>query len=67
MPEVYYTVDSKDVIRVPFLLGKLANYEIFHSPKQLIMNLCPLLFQFGEGKIPVNRVNGKYVWLQNVY
>ena len=67
MPEVYCFVDSKDVIHVPFLLGELANYDIFKSPKQLVMNLCPLLFQFGEGKIPVNRVNGKYVWSQNVY
>ena len=67
MPEVYYTVDSKDVIHMPFLLGKLANYEIFNSPKMLIMNLCLLLFQFGEGKVPDNRVNGKYVWSQNVY
>ncbi len=67
MPEVYCFVDSKDVIHVPFLLGELANYDVFKSPKQLIMNLCPLLFQFGEGKIPVNRVNGKYVWSQNVY
>lgn len=67
MPEVYCFVDSKDVIYVPFLLGELANYDIFKSPKQLIMNLCSLLFQFGEGKIPVNRVNGKYVWSQNVY
>lgn len=67
MPKLYYTVDSKDVIHVPFLLGKLANYEIFNSPKMIVMKLCSLLFQFGTGEIPNNRVYGDYVWSQNVY
>ena len=67
MPKLYYTVDSIDVIHVPFLLGKLANYEIFNSPKMIVMKLCSLLFQFGTGEIPNNRVYGDYVWSQNVY
>ena len=51
----------------PFLLGKLADYEIFRSPRLLVMKLCPLLFQFGEGNLIETRVNGIYVWSQNVY
>lgn len=66
-PDVYCTTDSKYVTRVPFLYGKLANYELFHSPRWLIMKLCPLFFQFGEGKMIDTRVNGGYVWSQNVY
>ncbi len=66
-PDVYCTTDSKYVMRVPFLYGELANYELFHSPRRLIMKLCPLLFQFGEGQMIDTRVNGGYVWSQNVY
>lgn len=65
--EVYCTVDSKYVTYSPFLLGKLADYEIFRSPRLLVMKLCPLLFQFGEGNLIETRVNGIYVWSQNVY
>ena len=31
------------------------------------MKLCPLLFQFGEGNLIETKVNGNYVWSQNVY
>lgn len=65
--EVYCTVDSKYVTYSPFLMGKLADYEIFRSPRLLVMKLCPLLFQFGEGNLIETRVNGSYVWSQNVY
>lgn len=65
--EVYCTVDSKYVTYSPFLLGKLADYEIFCSHRLLVMKLCPLLFQFGEGNLIETRVNGIYVWSQNVY
>lgn len=65
--EVYCTVDSKYVTYSPFLLGKLADYEIFRSPRLLVMKLCPLLFQFGEGNLIETKVNGNYAWSQNVY
>ena len=65
--EAYCTVDSKYITYSPFLMGKLADYEIFRSPRLLIMKFCPLLFQFGEGNVIDTRVNGMYVWSQNVY
>lgn len=65
--EVYCTVDSKYVTYSPFLLGKLADYEIFRSPRLLVMKLCPLLFQFGEGNLIETKVNGMFVWSQSVY
>lgn len=66
-PEIYCTMDSKLVVHKPFLLGELAVYDIFNSPRMLVRKLCPLLFQFGTGKVPDNRVNGTYVWSENVY
>ena len=65
--EVYCNVDSKYVTYSPFLLGKLADYEIFRSPRLLVMKLCPLLFQFGEGNLIETKVNGMFVWSQSVY
>lgn len=65
--EVYCTVDSKYVTYSPFLLGKLADYEIFRSPRLLVMKLCPLLFQFGEENLIETKVNGMFVWSQSVY
>ena len=65
--EVYCTVDSKYVTYSPFLLGKLADYEIFRSPRLLVMKLCSLLFQFGEGNLIETKVNGMFVWSQSVY
>ena len=65
--EVYCTVDSKYVTYSPFLLGKLADYEIFRSPRFLVMKLCSLLFQFGEGNLIETKVNGMFVWSQSVY
>lgn len=44
MPEVYASVDCKDVIYVPFGLGRLPNYLIHGNPSDLILPKLPDIF-----------------------
>lgn len=45
MPGVYATVDEKDVIYVPFGLGRLPNYLIHQNPEELIRPKLPDIFE----------------------
>ena len=57
-PEVYMTVDVKDVVRVPFGLGKLEDYCLHKSPASIMRNLERVFPEMGK-----DRINSGGVWL----
>lgn len=67
IPKFYVTVDTKDIVYVPFSYSKLANFEVFQQPNILVNRLCKILYQFGHGCSPDSFINGEYFWSYNVH
>lgn len=67
IPKLYVTVDTKDIIYVPFSYSKLANFEVFQQPNILVNRLCKILYQFGHTSSPESFINGEYFWSYNVH
>ena len=49
--EMYRTIDCGDVAYIPFGMGKLAEYSIFHSAPDLLRDMDLVLGQMGWGQI----------------
>jgi hypothetical protein len=65
-PETYRTVDG-DVIRyLPFGMGKLAEYSIFHSAQDLLRDIDQVLGQMGYNQIQDGGPGG-WLWSGKVY
>ena len=60
-PEVYRTVDSKDVEYLPFGLGKLASYNIHESPASILGILNLAFMQIGRERIQI-RMGEHWLW-----
>ena len=59
--EMYKTVDCNDVVYVPFGMGKLAEYSIFHSARDLLRDMDLVLGQMGWGQIQSGGPGG-WLW-----
>ena len=62
-PEVYMTVDVKDVVRVPFGMGKLEDYCIHKSPASIMRNLERVFPEMGKDRI---NSGGAWLWAGHV-
>lgn len=60
-PEVYRTVDSNDVVYVPFGMGKLEDYCIHKSPASILRNLERVFPEMGKDHIPSGGPSG-WLW-----
>ena len=60
-PEIYKTADCNDVVYVPFGMGKLAEYSIFHNVQALLQNIDLVLGQMGWGQIQFGGPGG-WLW-----
>lgn len=60
-PEMYRTVDCSEVVYVPFGMGKLAEYSIFHSSQDLLQNIDLVLGQMGWGQLAGGGAGG-WLW-----
>lgn len=49
--EMYMTVDSKEIVYLPFGMGKLAEYSIHHSAASIMGDLEEVLAQMGWGQL----------------
>lgn len=49
--EMYRTVDSSDIVYLPFGMGKLPEYSIFESAAELMENIGEVLALMGWGKL----------------
>ncbi len=59
--EMYKTVDCNDVVYVPFGMGKLAEYSIFHSAHDLLRDMDLVLGQMGWGQLQAGGPGG-WLW-----
>ena len=64
-PEVYQTVDGKDVVYVPFGMGRLPDYVIHESPGSILRNLAQVFWQLSQGR-PQAQATGGWLWSSNV-
>lgn len=60
-PEIYRTVDCNEVVYVPFGMGKLAEYSVFHSARDLLQDIDLVLGQMGWGQIQFGGPGG-WLW-----
>ncbi len=60
-PETYRTVDCDDIVYLPFGMGKLAEYSIFHSAQDLLQNIDLVLGQMGRGQLQSGGPGG-WLW-----
>ena len=58
--EMYRTIDCNDVVYIPFGMGKLAEYSIFHSAQDLLRDIDLVLGQMGYDQI---QEGGQGGWL----
>jgi hypothetical protein len=59
--EMYRTIDCNDVVYVPFGMGKLAEYSIFHSIQDLLQDMDLVLGQMGWGQLQAGGPGG-WLW-----
>ena len=59
--EAYKTVDCGDIAYVPFGMGKLAEYSIFHSAHDLLRDMDLVLGQMGWGQLQAGGLGG-WLW-----
>ncbi|MCI9462055.1 MAG: hypothetical protein HFF93_09785 [Oscillibacter sp.] len=59
--ETYKTVDCGDIAYVPFGMGKLAEYSIFHSAQDLLRDMDLVLGQMGWGQLQAGGPGG-WLW-----
>lgn len=64
LPEVYATVDSNDVVYVPFGLGKLPNYLVHESPALSILPKIPEVFEQTACRDPKPQM---MMWAPQIY
>lgn len=65
-PEMYRTIDCNDVAYIPFGMGKLAEYSIFHSAQDLLQDIDLVLGQMGYDQIQEGGPGG-WLWSGEVY
>lgn len=66
LPEVYRTVDHKDVVSTAFGESELPDYCIHHSFISILRNLDDVFSQTGRGEI-AKKANGEMLWSTPVY
>ena len=64
--EMYRTIDCNDVVYIPFGMGKLAEYSIFHSAQGLLRDIDLVLGQMGYDQIQEGGPGG-WLWSGEVY
>ena len=64
--EMYRTIDCNDVVYIPFGMGKLAEYSIFHSAQELLRDIDLVLGQMGYDQIQEGGPGG-WLWSGEVY
>lgn len=64
-PEVYRTVESDEVVHVPFGMGKLADYCVHESPSSVLRELDRVFMQLAAGR-PQAQGAGGWLWTSNV-
>ena len=64
--EMYRTIDCNDVVYIPFGMGKLAEYSIFHSAQDLLRDIDLVLGQMGYDQIQEGGPGG-WLWSGEVY
>ena len=64
--EMYRTIDCNDVAYIPFGMGKLAEYSIFHSAHDLLRDIDQVLGQMGYDQIQEGGPGG-WLWSGEVY
>ena len=65
-PEMYRTIDCNDVAYIPFGMGKLAEYSVFHSAHDLLRDIDQVLGQMGYDQIQEGGTGG-WLWSGVVY
>lgn len=65
-PDVYRTVDCKDVIDAPFGMGRLESYVIHDSADSILRNLNLAFTQIDRGR-PQVRVGDSWLWSTDTY
>ena len=65
-PEMYRTIDCGDIAYIPFGMGKLAEYSIFHSVHDLLRDIDLVLGQMGYDQIQEGGPGG-WLWSGEVY
>lgn len=65
-PEMYRTIDCGDVAYIPFGMGKLAEYSVFHSAQDLLRDIDQVLGQMGYDQIQEGGTGG-WLWSGEVY
>lgn len=60
-PEVYRTVDSEDVVQVPFGMGMLPDYSVHETPASILRNLERVFAQLAAGR-PQSQAVGGWLW-----
>ena len=63
--EMYRTVDCENIVYLPFGMGKLPEYSIFHSVRDLLRDIGLVLGQMGRGKLESDWLWSCDVNLQN--
>lgn len=64
--EMYRTFDCNDVAYIPFGMGKLAEYSVFHSAHDLLRDIDQVLGQMGYDQIQEGGPGG-WLWSGEVY
>ena len=64
--EMYRTIDCNDVAYIPFGMGKLAEYSVFHSAHDLLRDIDQVLGQMGYDQIQEGGTGG-WLWSGEVY
>lgn len=64
-PSVYRTVESDDVVYVPFGMGQLPDYVIHETPASILRNLDRVFMQLAQGE-PQAQGSGGWLWDSNV-
>ena len=59
--EAYRTVDCGDIVYMPFGMGKLAEYSVFHSARDLLRDIDLVLGQMGWGQLESGGPGG-WLW-----
>ncbi len=60
-PDIYRNVEHDEVKYIPFGMGKLAEYSIFHDAAAMMSKLDLVFMQIGRGS-PQTRVGGRWLW-----
>lgn len=68
LPEMYFNMDSKDIVRIPFLLGSLPAYSVHQNTRLLAKLLPSILADLSLDAAGLEQRMGQSgLWASNVY